>query len=184
MRTGEYRSADFYKIKSQQDALFYAADIPYLYWKESILSPIFLPISNCSAYDQETRYQKLVDKETVFSKNHLIFIGSCDESSSLLLSYSLMKKALLAGNKVQITDSSLIKEEKINDEAVFMLTNIFDKGTTERTMHCRDWIYKHKDYFRVVTMACDPYEFSLQVRVTPIAMFNVDITKSEVKEFV
>jgi len=184
MRHGDYRTADYHRVKTQQDALFYSASIPYLYWKKEDITPMFLPIANCGAYDQETKFKTLISKDTIFKKPYLIFIGSSDEYSSLLISYDLMKKALLLDNKVQITDSSLVQEEIVIDETVFMLTNIFDRGTNERVMKARDWIYRHKEYFRIVTMACDPYEFSLQIRVTPNAMFNVNVTKSNIKEFV
>jgi len=185
MRHGEYRTADFYRIKSQKDALYYAAEIPSVYWKDVAISPTFLTICSNADYDQETKFKKLIGADAkIFSKPYLFFISSGNEDSASLVSYSIAKTALVNGIKIQVTDSAMSRQEKCENESVFFLTNVFDKVTDERLMHIRDWCKKHQDCFRIIVMAGDPYEFGLRVHLTPTAMFYINITKSSVKEFV
>jgi len=183
MRHGENRSADYHRIRSTQDAAYYSAGIPFVYWKAFTESPFFLPINGNEGYNQQAKFNRLQNSDKIFDKNHLIYVGAEDEDSASLIVYEWMKRALFLNCKIQITDSALIKEEHVEDETVFMLTNLFHKCTSERIMHSRDWIFRHKDCFRILVMACDPYDFAQQVRVKASAMFNLNVIKTNTKEY-
>jgi hypothetical protein len=174
MRYEEYKTADSYRIVTHQDALFYAAGIPYLYWRPFKETPFFLPINGNEGYDQASKFKKLQNSDKIFKKSHLVFVGAEDEDSAFLVVYEWMKRALSYDLKVQITDSACINKEVYTDETVFMLINVFHQCTTERLQSIRDWSYRHKDCFRIITMACDPYDFSLQTKLTPNAMLYLN----------
>ena len=181
----KFRTADFYRTKTPQDRLFYSAGIPLAFWKPFDGSPSFKPVANDpnTIKSQSKQYNKLISDAFILNDPYLVFIGSEDETSALLLAYTLLKSALVVNKLVQITDASLIQdEEKKLDASVCMLHNVFEDSTNERRMQIKDWVNRHHDCFRVVTVAGDPEIVAKSCRLPVDIMLNVgNVTNSVTK---
>lgn len=160
MRKGK-RTADYHLIKTQGDAILYAAEIPATSWGPvSSEDPKFKLIvtedSSISQNSQKEGWTKLKSAE-FFDLPYLILLTSdLNDALSLSTGYDLMKLALMKGLRVQITESSRIPFEGVKDETIFMLTNVMDEAPPERFQAVRDWCYQHQDCFRVICAAGDP----------------------------
>jgi hypothetical protein len=131
---------------------------------------------------QEEWFPKVIDGR-MFEDPYLIYM-SCIGSDELACryGYEIMKKALAADLRVQITNAARIDKEETDGETVFMLHNVFKDANQYRMQCVRDWITVHEDCFRlvVITGIC-PYEFSKKIAVNPHAMFLLETPASKNK---
>jgi len=178
MRSGR-RTQDYHLIKTQADALFYAADIPSTAWgplltEEPRFKLVVLDDNNVSPKTQAEWFARLREKE-FFSHPYLILISSdVDDSLSTGIGYDIMKRALSKEIRVQITESSRISTEVVNEETVFMLTNLTDEAPPERIQSARDWCYRHQTCFRLICATGDPASLLRRMKLKFNAAFYLD----------
>ena len=180
MRTGK-RTQDFYLIKGQKDAHYYAAGIPSTAWGPLIEDkPKFKLLvldgesSNLFPKVQEEWFERMRSGE-FFSLPYLILLSaSADDSASISHGYDLMKRALSKNIRVQITESSGIKEEATREETVYMLTNVYDEAPPERMQDIRDWCHRHETSFRILCAAGDPAVLIRRLKLSFNAVFYLD----------
>ncbi len=187
MRTGK-RTQDFHFIKTTKDALYYAAEIPSTAWGPILIDePRFKLVvfddDNISPKIQAEWFARLRSGE-MFSKPYLILVSSdVDDDMSISQGYDLMKRALEQEIRVQITESSRIREEEVNDETVFMLTNIYDEAPPERIQSVRDWCHRHKTCFRLLCATGDPTVLIRRLKLKFNAVFYLDSNVVSEKTF-
>lgn len=187
MRTGR-QSPDFHLIKTKTDALYYAADIPSTAWGPFLTEvPQFKLVvfdeDNVSQQIQATWFSKLRSGE-MFPHPYLVLVTSdADDDLTVAQGYDLMKRALSKNLRVQITESSTVKEEKSNEETVFMLTNVYDEAPPERIQLVRDWCYRHKTCFRIICAAGSPSVLVRKLRLKFNAVFFLDSKVVSEKSF-
>lgn len=177
MRKG-YRTQDYHFIKSQTDALYYAADIPSTAWGPTMTEdPKFklavFDETNVGMKEQVEWFSRMRNGE-LFDRPYLVLLSSdVDDSVATAHGYDLMKRALLK-HRVQITESAGIKEEKTDEETVFMLTNVYDEAPAERVQSIRDWSYRHKTSFRLICGTGDPGVLLRRLKLKFNAVFYLD----------
>ena len=188
MRRNEYnRTQDFYRAKTHKEIYYYSAGIPSTAWNTFSGKVRFcLTMYNdkqISPEEQQKWYEKFKTDIIEYAKPYLILIGGIeDDHLSNLLSYELMKVALDNGQKIQITDAEEIKKELrikkdeqiTGNETILMLNNVYLECTDERIQTVRDWIYRHKEDFRVIALGGDPSKFIKRCRVKPNVLLYVD----------
>jgi len=187
MRSGK-RTQDFHFIKTERDALYYAAEIPSVSWgpiKDRKLSFNLLVSEDysISPKEQASWFKKLAEGE-MFSKPYLVLISSRDDDSlAVSVGYDLMKKAL-ERRRVQVTGSAGINQEETHDETVFMLTNVYEEAPSDRIQSVRDWCYRHKESFRILCASGDPIAIKKRLRLKFNALFYLDSIRREESSFV
>jgi len=188
MRSGR-RTQDYHFIKTERDALYYAAEIPSVAWgppPKEVNPPFKVIVADSytvTPKEQKKWFDSLWEGE-MFSVPYLIIVSSDeDDSVAVSLGYNLMKKAL-ENNRVQITGSAGIKEEETNEETVFMLTNLYSEAPEERIQKVRDWCYRHKDCFRILCSAGDPAVLVRRLHLRFNAVFSVESVRHEEHSFV
>ncbi len=182
----QHRTADFYKAKTPKEKLFYSGGIPSENWLDFKENFNFIYMGDKKEkITQSQQHQNWSYDVLDFSQPYLIIIGGVDyDKLALSLSYELMKKALCSiknqdkynktYHRIQITDASLIKEEKVEDEDVLMLINVFSECTIDRIQSIRDWVYKHKEYYRLIAMTGNPFIFSKKCGLKPNMLLYVE----------
>lgn len=179
MRRGRSSSPDKYLIKSVVDAKYYSANIPSTAWgplltQEPKFKTLMVHDDDIPAKTQSEWFSRL-QKGEMFSAPYLVLIGSeLDDSLALAYSYDLMKRALRLDLAVQITESSAIQREEVEDESVFMLTNLYDDVPVDRLQSVRDWCRKHEACFRLLCVAGDVATFIRKLKIEVNAVFLLD----------
>lgn len=181
------RSADFYRITSEKEALYYSAEIPSYAWGRFQDNIKFLPIMGSETDSQikiseskQIEIFKNLQEGNYFNNPYLVYLSSPDLELANRISFEIMKLALAKSKIVQITNAADIKQEKIFEENIFLLTNVFTECTTERIQDIRDWVTKHEDCFRLVSIAGScPYAIDKRLKLKPHLMFH--ITKDVIK---
>lgn len=187
MRKG-HRTQDFHFIKTPRDAVYYAAAIPSTAWgplltEEPRFKLAVFDEDNVSPKLQAEWFARLRSRE-LFPKPYLILISSdVDDDLSTAQGYDLMKRALEKEIRVQITESSRIPEEEVNDETVFMLTNLYDEAPAERIQSVRDWCYRHKTCFRLLCATGEPGVLVRRLKLKFNAVFYLDSKMVSEKNF-
>lgn len=176
------RTADFYRIKTAKDALYYSAEIPSYAWAPHNEELKFVPIMGengdakikINEEDQKLAYQKLIEG-SLFNDPYLMYIASEDTELATRVGFEIMKRALEVKGEVQITNAAEVKREYRKHEPVAMLHNVFDEATLDRKQDVRDWVTKNHDCFRLVilTGTC-PYAWDRIVRLKPHMMFQIE----------
>jgi hypothetical protein len=176
---GKRRTKDFHFIKTPTDAVYYAAEIPRTAWKApKHSSPGFQLVvvgeKTLTPAKQKTWYKRLWEGE-MFSDPYLVLLCSeHTDSLAIEIGYDLMKKALAKGLRVQITESSRIREEETREETVFMLFNVYDEAPPDRIQQVRDWAYRHKTVFRIICAVGDPGTLLRKLKLKFNAVFLVE----------
>lgn len=188
-----YPTADSYLIKTPTQALYYAADIPPAAWGPLLTEDPEFKLAvfdgeggNVSPQVQREWFSRMRSGE-LFSLPYLILmVGDESEDVALLHGFDMMKRALGASMRVNISDSSSWTEERrekakgrteglvqahTEEETVHMLYNVSDEGTKDRVQIVRDWIFRHKSYFRLVCAAGDPAAIRRKLKVDFNAVF-------------
>jgi len=186
MRSGK-RTQDYHFIKTERDALYYAAEIPSTSWGPPKKEKLSFSLLVADAYqvtpkEQSTWFEKLWSGE-MFSQPYLVLLAAEeDDSLPVVTGYNLMKNAL-EKHRVQITGSAGIKTERTDEETVFMLTNVYSEAPEDRIQAIRDWCYRHKDSFRLICSAGDPAALQKRMRMKFNAMFLLDSERVEERDF-
>lgn len=179
MRT--YDDQDKYRIKSTQDAFYYAAEIPSSHWGPPLteapkFKPVVLGDANVSIKVQEEWFNQIIGGD-MFQLPYLVLIAS-DTSDTLALDYgySLMKEALAKDLRINITDSSELSNRyrPSTEEPVVMLKNVYEVTTIERVQNVRDWCRRHEKCFRVICSAGNPSSILSQMMIDANAAFFID----------
>jgi len=179
MRRGRSSSPDKHLIKSVVDAKYYSANIPSTAWgplitQEPKFKTLLVHDDDITAKIQGEWFSRL-QKGELFSTPYLVVLGSeLDDSLALAYGYDLMKRALRSEYAVQITESSTIQREEVEDESVFMLTNLYDDVPVDRLQLVRDWCKKHEACFRLLCVAGDIATFIRKLKIEVNAVFLLD----------
>ena len=188
----KYRTQDYYRIKTEWDALYYAAGIPSSAWgPPSKKLPKFKTVqvkdegTPVTAKLQQEWFEKMRNGE-FFNRPGLFLISSPDsDDPAMLAGYDILKVALAQEPRVRVhvTESSRVQWDKWREETVFMLTNVYDDAPKERLQLIRDWSFRHEDNFRIVCAAGDPATLVRTTRLKFNAVFCVDSTHTVEKSF-
>lgn len=179
MRSGRSSSPDKYLIKSVIDARYYAANIPSTAWGPLItqdpkFKTVLIHDDDITAKLQSEWFTKLKAGE-MFASPYLVVLGSeLDDSLALAYGYDLMKRALRSTLQVQITESSAVAKEEVEEETVFMLTNLYDDMPLDRLQLVRDWCHRHDACFRLLCVAGDIASFVRKLKIEVHAVFVLD----------
>ncbi|RLC09393.1 MAG: hypothetical protein DRI24_21875 [Deltaproteobacteria bacterium] len=179
----KYRTQDYYRIKTDRDALYYSAGIPSSSWgAPSSKPPRFKTVqvkedgTPVTVKVQQEWFSRMMEGE-FFSKPWLFLISSPeDDDASLSMGFDLLKVALGKEPRlrVHVTESSRAQWDKWREETVFLLTNVWDDAPRERLQLVRDWSFRHEDNFRVICAAGDPATLIRKTRLKFNAVFYVD----------
>lgn len=182
------RTADYHRIKTDEDRLLYAAGVPSRFWNEKAGQPVFLDATwakkKIAAKTQQEWFDKLLEGK-VFSKPHLILFASDPTDETALahafhLAKLMVKTVNREGNRRRIqidVASEDIKADAHNADCdMFLLHNVLAKTDRARVTVVREWIRKHDDVFRLIALAGTPDDFRYTYGVEPNAIFNFDDT--------
>jgi hypothetical protein len=186
MRT--FRSADYYRIKTDKHRLYYASAIPSRFWDERPGDPIFQDATwskkKISAKTQREWYDKLIDGK-VFAKPHIVLFAS-DPTDETALAHAfhlckLMVKTIKKDGtrrRIQIdVASDDIRHDAHNASCdIFVLHNVLAKTDRQRVTVVREWLRKHDDVFRLVALAGTPDDFRHSYGIEPNAIFSFSDT--------
>lgn len=188
----KYRTQDFYRIKSDRDALYYSAGIPSSAWGPPCKTPpkfktvrVKDNATPVTAKVQQEWFERMMKGE-FFAKPWVFLVSSPDnDDQSLLAGYDVLKIALDKEPRlrVHVTESSRAQWDKWREETVFMLTNVYDDAPKERVQLIRDWAFRHEDNFRIICAAGDPAVIVRKTRIKFNAVFYVDSTRTVEKSF-
>lgn len=188
----KYRTQDYYRIKTDRDALYYSAGIPSSAWgPPTTRLPRFRSVqvkeggSIITTGEQREWFERLRAGE-FFMKPLLLLISSPDnDDPSLIAGYDVLKLALSREPRIRvhITESSRVAWDRWREETVFMLTNVYDDSPRERVQLIRDWAFKHEDNLRIVCAAGDPATLVRRTRLKFNAVFYIDSTVTVEKSF-
>lgn len=188
----KYRTQDFYRIKTDRDALYYSAGIPSSAWNPpSKTLPKFKTVriktdgSPVTAKLQQEWFDRMMTGE-FFAKPWIFLISAPDnDDQALEAGYDVLKTALGREPRIRvhITESSRVQWDKSREETVFMLTNVYDDSPRERFQLIRDWAFRHEDCFRIICAAGDPAALVRKTRLKFNAVFYVDSTRTVEKSF-
>ena len=182
MRT--YRSADFYRIREPKHNQYYAAGIPWRFWKESPGSPEFKDVMWASGKVKVADQQKWYDKVwegKLYTKPYLIlFASSPTDEVALAHTFQICKRIIRKPKvdgkprriQIQVAGPEAESVDKHNEGCeVFVLHNVMAQTDRARVTLVRDWITRNDAAFRLITMAGQPDDFRLCYGVEPHAVF-------------
>lgn len=186
MRT--FRTADFHRIKTDHDRLYYAAGIPFRFWNEKPGEPTFTNAtwakSTIKPKQQAEWFEKLTEGKA-FRKPHLVlFASDPTDETALAHMFQLCKRIVREPTKdntirriqIEVASDDMRTDAHNATCEAFMLHNVLAKSDRSRVTTIRDWAKRNESAFRLIALAGTPDDFRFSYGLEPNAIFMFDDT--------
>lgn len=185
MRSSNKASPDANRIKTEQDAAFYAAGIPSQFWKPDS-EPTFRPFRVDEEHpvivadSQAAKWATLTQDIRYLQLPKLVVI-CCETVENMALSamFSLARLAVESGMTIQVDNAATFKpyDDDLVMEPLAFLYNVSPPVTYQRRQVIRDWSHVYNASFRVVACLGDPATAITDLGITPSYVFYVNHMK-------
>lgn len=170
-----------YLAKTKAQKQYFAAGIPYRYWKDEDKGPppcMTIPTADDDVVTQPQQRQWLTEltDPAIWMQPLLMVIGSePTDDTAMQVAMRAARQMVGAGTVINVHDFGTEFQDGDEDVGVFFGYNLLPSMTHERAQKVRDWLIGHQDCLRVLVVAGNPMETAINIlRVQPDAMVRLD----------
>lgn len=185
MARHEVKSRERYLARTKSQKLAYAYGIPYHYWADDDSLPVFRSLDfgegrGIVSSKQQQEWMQNLFVEGTWQRPYLVIIGSePTDDAAMTLSMRLARAMIAKDVNLVVQNLGVLKPVEDDEETtVYFGHNVTTEMTNTRVQSVRDWVEAHPGTLRVLTVAGNPSDVTLnRLRVDPDAIFFLDDVK-------